>query len=95
MSETETGIPDRSENGPEAQSCTHHWIIARAEDKTSAGECQKCHLKREFKNSIYSDTSSNWTDASRARKRALEESAPLVKDLTEEPEPQEDKPDED
>ena len=76
----------------------HHWIIEPAEGKTSPGECQKCHLQDEFKNSIAIDNSSNWAEASKARRKAMKESRPLVSNppensrttISEEDEPDED-----
>ena len=33
-------------------SCSHHWVIAPADGPISLGVYKKCHLVRQFKNSI-------------------------------------------
>ena len=32
--------------------CCHHWVIEAANGPISWGECQVCHVVKEFRNSI-------------------------------------------
>ena len=36
-----------------APSCCHYWIIETADGPISRGQCQYCHVSRDFKNSVY------------------------------------------
>ena len=74
-----------SSPSPTELPCAHHWIIDPAEGNTSWGECQKCHLQGEFKNSIAIDNSGNWVEAAKAKRKALEDSRPLVADVPDNP----------
>ena len=95
------GEDDDEEEGKEedlSEPCVHHWIIESAEGKTSQGECQKCHLEAEFKNSTSIDASGNWAEVSKARRKAMEENRPLVTAPPKTPKTtvsEEDEPDED
>ena len=32
--------------------CVHHWLVEPSSGPVSWGECRRCHLKRQFKNSM-------------------------------------------
>ena len=47
----------------------HYWQIAPGNGPTSPGACERCHERREFRNSQPENISADWIAAQRQRSR--------------------------